>query len=197
MKRLKLYLSMLLLTSLITGCSKKKGAASSPGKSFSDKSSSASSSTQDQPEKSAKGDAQANDVVKIAAKHQQRAGIQTAYVPSGQVNPKYGNEPGVTFYTHISDQYAPFRTKVIDAAARDATHVLDGLLYHDSDLRIEEHSTDPAGFTDHVFALCHLRGFRFAPASAISPTSDSMFRQAKSVAGPHTAGRRLHRYKTH
>jgi TnpA family transposase len=82
---------------------------------------------------------------------------------SGQVNPKYGNDPGVTFYTHISDQYAPFHTKVINAAVRDATHVLDGLLYHESDLRIEEHYTDTAGFTDHVFALCHLLGFRFAP----------------------------------
>ncbi len=42
-------------------------------------------------------------------------------------------------------------------------YVLDGLLYHESDLRIEEHYTDTAGFTDHVFALCHLLGFRFAP----------------------------------
>jgi TnpA family transposase len=82
---------------------------------------------------------------------------------AGQVNLKYGNDPGVTFYTHVSDQYAPFHTKVINAAVRDATHVLDGLLYHESDLRIEEHYTDTAGFTDHVFALCHLLGFRFAP----------------------------------
>jgi TnpA family transposase len=82
---------------------------------------------------------------------------------TGQVNPKYGNEPGVLFYTHISNQYAPFHTKVINAGIRDATHVLDGLLYHESDLRIEEHYTDTAGFTDHVFALMHLLGFRFAP----------------------------------
>lgn len=41
--------------------------------------------------------------------------------------------------------------------------MLDGLLYHESDLRIEEHYTDTAGFTDHVFALMHLLGFRFAP----------------------------------
>jgi TnpA family transposase len=46
---------------------------------------------------------------------------------------------------------------------RDATHVLDGLLYHESDLRIEEHYTDTAGFTDHLFALMHPLGFRFAP----------------------------------
>jgi TnpA family transposase len=82
---------------------------------------------------------------------------------AGQVNAKYGNDPGVTFYTHVSDQYAPFHTKVINATVRDATHVLDGLLYHESELRIEEHYTDTAGFTDHVFALCHLLGFRFAP----------------------------------
>jgi TnpA family transposase len=54
-------------------------------------------------------------------------------------------------------------TKVINAVVRDATPVLDGLLYHESDLGIEEHYTDTAGFTDHVFALCHLLGFRFAP----------------------------------
>jgi TnpA family transposase len=82
---------------------------------------------------------------------------------AGQVNAKYGSDPGVTFYTHVSDQYAPFHTKVIHATVRDATHVLDGLLYHESDLRITEHYTDSAGFTDHVFALCHLLGFRFAP----------------------------------
>jgi TnpA family transposase len=82
---------------------------------------------------------------------------------TGHVNPKYGSEPGRTFYTHISDQYSPFSVKVINVGLRDSTYVLDGLLYHESDLRIEEHYTDTAGFTDHVFALMHLLGFRFAP----------------------------------
>jgi hypothetical protein len=62
----------------------------------------------------------------------------------GYHNAKYGDDPGVLFYTHISDQYAPFHTKVISSPVRDATHVLDGLLYHESDLRIEEHCTDTA-----------------------------------------------------
>jgi TnpA family transposase len=61
------------------------------------------------------------------------------------MNLKYGNDPGVTLYTHISDQYAPFHTKVINAALRGATHVLDGLLDHESYLWIEEHYTDTAG----------------------------------------------------
>jgi len=59
-------------------------------------------------------------------------------------------------------RYAPFHTKVVNVGVRDSIYVLDGLLYHESDLRIEEHYTDTAGFTDHVFALMHLLGFRFA-----------------------------------
>ena len=82
---------------------------------------------------------------------------------TGHINPKYGAEPGRLFYTHISDQYAPFHTRVINVGIRDSTYVLDGLLYHESDLQISEHYTDTAGFTDHVFALMHLLGFHFAP----------------------------------
>ncbi len=80
---------------------------------------------------------------------------------TGHINLKYGAEPGKLFYTHISDQYAPFHSKVVNVGVRDSTYVLDGLLHHESDLRIEEHYTDTAGFTDHVFALMHLLGFRF------------------------------------
>jgi TnpA family transposase len=83
--------------------------------------------------------------------------------PAGQTNLKYGTDPSVMVYTHISDRYAPFHSRIINANLRDATFVLDGLLYHESDLRIEEHYTDTAGFTDHVFGLCHLLGYRFAP----------------------------------
>ena len=82
---------------------------------------------------------------------------------TGHINPKYGSDPGRMLYTHISDQFAPFSTKMVNVGTRDSTYVLDGLLYHESDLAVEEHYTDTAGFTDHVFALMHLLGFRFAP----------------------------------
>jgi TnpA family transposase len=81
----------------------------------------------------------------------------------GHHNAKYGRERGVTFYTHIADQYAPYHSTVIHTPVRDSTYVLDGLLYHESELRIAEHYTDTAGFTDHVYALMQLLGFRFAP----------------------------------
>lgn len=82
---------------------------------------------------------------------------------TGHVNPKYGAEPGRLVYTHVSDQYSPFHSKLINVGDRDATYVLDGLLYHESELQIQEHYTDTAGFTDHLFALMHLLGYRFSP----------------------------------
>lgn len=82
---------------------------------------------------------------------------------TGDVNPHKGSEPAVSFYTHVSDRYAPFHAKVISATAGEAAHVLDGLLYHSADLQLHEHHTDGGGVSDHVFALCHLLGFRFAP----------------------------------
>ena len=82
---------------------------------------------------------------------------------TGDVNPHKGSEPAVAFYTHISDRYAPFHSKIISASAGEAAHVLDGLLHHAADLTITEHHTDGGGVSDHVFALCHMFGFRFAP----------------------------------
>ena len=37
------------------------------------------------------------------------------------------------------------------------------LLHHECSLDVREHYTDTAGAIDHVFGLCHLLGFRFAP----------------------------------
>ncbi len=81
------------------------------------------------------------------------------------VNAKYGIDPGAVFYTHVSGRYGPFGTKVITATQSAAPYVLDGLHHHahQTDLRIAEHYTDTAGATDHVFGLCHLLGYRFAP----------------------------------
>jgi TnpA family transposase len=52
---------------------------------------------------------------------------------------------------------------VLAATAHEGPHILDGLLQHESSLKIETHHTDTGGFTDHVFGLCTLLGVRFAP----------------------------------
>jgi len=41
--------------------------------------------------------------------------------------------------------------------------VLDGLLENNTILHIREHTTDTHGYTEIVFALCHLLGFYFMP----------------------------------
>lgn len=78
-------------------------------------------------------------------------------------NPHYGTGKGATIYRFVSDQFSSFYTKVINTNARDAVHVIDGLLHHETDLQIEEHYTDTAGYTDQVFGLTNFLGFRFAP----------------------------------
>jgi len=64
---------------------------------------------------------------------------------ASSINAHYGDEPGVKFYTHLSDRYAPFHTKVIAATASEAAHVLDGLLYHQSEVATRRHHTDGGG----------------------------------------------------
>jgi TnpA family transposase len=41
--------------------------------------------------------------------------------------------------------------------------VLDGLLHHETSLRIDINYTDTGGAPDHVFVLCTMLGFRFCP----------------------------------
>jgi TnpA family transposase len=82
---------------------------------------------------------------------------------AGRLNAHYSAEPGFKVYTHLSDRYGPFYTKLIAATASEALHVLDALLYHQSDVSTHRHHTDGGGDSDHVFALCSLLGVQFAP----------------------------------
>lgn len=79
------------------------------------------------------------------------------------INAKYGNEPGLKAYTHVSDQYGPFATQVIPATVNEAPYILDGLLMNPTGKRIKEQYADTGGFTDLVFAATSLLGYLFIP----------------------------------
>ena len=79
------------------------------------------------------------------------------------VNAKYGSEPGLKAYTHLSDQFAPFATQTIPATVHEAPYILDGLLMNDTGRRVREQYADTGGFTDHVFAATALLGYQFIP----------------------------------
>ena len=82
---------------------------------------------------------------------------------TGRLNAHYGERPGFKVYTHMSDRYGPFHTKLIAATASEALHVLDALLCHRSEVTTRRHHTDGGGDSELVFALCALLGFEFAP----------------------------------
>ena len=68
----------------------------------------------------------------------------------------FGFGRGITFYTHTSDQYSQYGSKVIASTERDATYVLDEILANETDLEILEHATDTNGYTDLLFAFFNL-----------------------------------------
>jgi TnpA family transposase len=79
------------------------------------------------------------------------------------VNAKYGRDPGLKAYTHVSDQFAPFAIQTIPATVSEAPYILDGLLMNETGKRIREQYADTGGFTDHVFAVTSILGYQFIP----------------------------------
>lgn len=57
--------------------------------------------------------------------------------------------------------------------------LIDKILHHETDLEIKKHDTDAAGYTDQVFGLSHIFGFRFAPG--IWNTGDAHFFSPRSA----------------
>lgn len=71
-------------------------------------------------------------------------------------SPRFGDF-ALEFYTFVADNYAPFYSKPIECNEGEATHVLDGLLYNESDLPLYEHFTDTRAAATITFtAFCFL-----------------------------------------
>ena len=79
------------------------------------------------------------------------------------VNARYGREPGLKAYTHVSNRFGSFATQTIPATVNEAPYILDGLLMTRAGRRIREQYADTGGFTGHVFAVTSLPGYRFVP----------------------------------
>ena len=77
-------------------------------------------------------------------------------------SPKF-SDFALEFYSFVADNYAPFYSTPIECTDRDAAYVLDGLLYNESDLELEEHYTDTHGYTENNFAAFAMLGKRFCP----------------------------------
>jgi TnpA family transposase len=100
----------------------------------------------------------------LSSSDAQRFGIRASSLLASYYPRYYGYyDKAIGIYTHISDQYGVYSTKVISCSPREALYVLDGLLDNNTILQIREHTTDTHGYTEIIFALCHLLGFYFMP----------------------------------
>ena len=100
----------------------------------------------------------------ISSSDAQRFGIRASSLLASYYPRYYGYyQKAIGIYTHISDQYSVFSTKVISCSPREALYVLDGLLENNTILQPYKHTTDTHGYTEIIFALCHLLGYEFMP----------------------------------
>ena len=91
--------------------------------------------------------------------------------PAGAIhagpNPKYfGQGRGVTWYNMISDQYSGLGALVVPGTLRDSLVVLALLLDQETELEPLEIMSDTAAYSDAIFGLFWLLGYRFSPRLA-------------------------------
>lgn len=88
--------------------------------------------------------------------------VNTVYA---QYHPESPSRSGraVSVYTHVSDHGIPFYGQVIHHLSQEGAYVLDGLLYHETDLTPQHHYVDTGGYQDTLWGACHLLGFSLEP----------------------------------
>ena len=77
-------------------------------------------------------------------------------------SPKFGDF-ALEFYMFIADNYAPFYSMPIEASHRDSPYTLDGILYNEADLPLEDHYVDTHGYTEINFTGFTMLGYRLNP----------------------------------
>ena len=101
---------------------------------------------------------------KLSSSDGQRFGVRASTLLASFYPRYFGYyDRAVSVYTHTSDQHSVYSTQVISCSVREALYVLDGILTNNTVLGIKEHTTDTHGYTEILFALCHLLGIRFMP----------------------------------
>ena len=89
-------------------------------------------------------------------------------------SPRYfGLRRGVTWLNAVNDQVAGIGAVVVPGTMRDSLHILDTLLNLDAGPKPDMVATDTASYSDIVFGLFRMLGYRFSPR--IADLSDQRF----------------------
>ena len=79
-------------------------------------------------------------------------------------NQKYfGAKRGITYYTLVSDQFTMLDGQVIPGTMKDSLFILAALLEQQTNLRPTEVMTDTGAYSDVIFGLFSLLGYKFSP----------------------------------
>ena len=82
-------------------------------------------------------------------------------------NPKYfGYERGVTYYNLTSDQFTGLHGIPVPGTLRDSLVLLAVVLEQQTELQPTQIMTDTGAYSDVVFGLFRLLGYRFSPRIA-------------------------------
>jgi TnpA family transposase len=82
-------------------------------------------------------------------------------------NPKYfGYEWGVTYYNLLSNQFTGLNAIVVPGTRRDSLYLLAVVLEQQTELHPTEIMSDTGAYSDVVFGLFRLLGYRFSPRIA-------------------------------
>jgi TnpA family transposase len=98
-------------------------------------------------------------------------------------SPRYfGLRRGVTWLNAVNDQVAGIGAVVVPGTMRDSLHILDTLLNLDAGPKPDMVATDTASYSDIVFGVFRLLGYRFSPR--IAGLSDQRFWRATPAGAP-------------
>lgn len=98
-------------------------------------------------------------------------------------SPKYfGYKRGITWLNAVNDQVVGIGAQIVTGTPRDSLHILDVLLNLDGGPKPEIIATDEASYSDMVFGLFSMLGYRFSPR--IADIGDARYWRAQWPADP-------------
>lgn len=92
----------------------------------------------------------------------QKFGVKNPSLNANHSFKYFGSGKGVAVYSFVDERSSIFHSSVISSSEREAAYVIDGLLNNEV-VKSTIHSTDTHGYSEIIFGVTHLLGYRFAP----------------------------------
>jgi TnpA family transposase len=71
--------------------------------------------------------------------------------------------PGIMVYWHIDKKAACIHSQVKSVSSSEVAAMIEGVLHHCTDMKVEKNYVDSHGQSEVAFAFCHLLGFQLLP----------------------------------